>query len=144
MGDEFEVDGVVELDAAVTRLVNAVEKGSQQVLSDFAADEEHRVQSAAQGHSRLARRVAQGVTGRKSGKGSQIIAGGSGRATSRASYGDLFFGAEFGGSRGSHAHFGPYRPSGYWFFPTIEDDIDDNLVDSAEELLGKAGREWEG
>lgn len=51
--------------------------------------------------------------------GATITAGGGGVA-GNGTYGDIFFGAEFGGGRSRHTRqFQRYRSKGYFFWPTL-------------------------
>lgn len=140
---EIEVDGLAELAAALSAIVaDADDLGDD--LAAFVDDEESRIRAAAASSGRQAKLAARSVTARRTSRGGSLEAGGSGRLPNgNGTYGDLFFGAEFGGgSRPRTRQFPPYTSRGRWFFPTLEGD-DDRIDDIADDALDRAAKRWD-
>lgn len=139
---DTELIGGKALTKAAADIPSAVGRAADASLKSFASSEVSRLRSAAAGASRVARLAARGVKSTGAVGGARISAGGSGQATTGATFGDLFFGSEFGGGgRPSTRQFEPYRAEGYWFFPTIQDD-EDELDDVGRAALAAAGKVW--
>lgn len=138
-----ELDWAAAAVKAAAQVPDAVQQAAGDALGAFASHEVARVRAAASGASRVARLTARGVKAAPLTAGGRLIVGGAGRAAPGATYGDLFFGAEFGGgSRPETRQFAPYNPSGYWFFPTVEgdgpklDQAGDAGLEAAEKVWG--------
>jgi hypothetical protein len=102
----------------------------------IAADELPRLQDAAQGDP-LSEIIAQGLAVRRD-RAPAIRAGGNATVAALAdgrsklpTFGDLFFGAEFGGQgRPTTRQFRPHRGrAGYWLYPQLRDDAPRMLED---------------
>lgn len=137
--DIVEIDGLNALWTALISIPPATESAAQHGIDTWTSDEEARIKSAAAGVDAQARLAARSVRGAKG----RISAGG-GMRLGNGTAGDIFFGAEFGGgARPTTRQFRPYRPSGYWFFPTIESDQDTTLMEAAEDGLDAAADRWD-
>lgn len=139
----IEVENLQQVRAAFDAVAATVDQAAAGEISQWTAAQQNRLRMAASSSSRQARMVAGSIRARRSLAGGTIEAGGSGRLPSGGgSYGDVFFGAEFGGgSRPATRQFRPYRRTGYWFFPTLE-AADHDLEAAAEDAVDKAARRW--
>lgn len=120
----LEVEGAAELMAAFSRLPAAVQERVAQAGELIADTEVPRLRAAAQADSPQAALVAPSISS-KAGEYPMIVAGGSGKIPgTNARYGDVLFGAEFGGGkRRSTQQFRKHKGTeGYWLFPTLRDD----------------------
>lgn len=138
-----QVEGLPGLIRAVTALAPVTQRAADQSIGGWAVDEQNRVRAAARRSDRTSKMVSASVRA-ATGKGGRISAGGPGRLPSgTGTYGDVFFGAEFGGgARPTTKQFRPYRSRGYWFFPTIEADEATTLITAAEVGLDAAADVW--
>lgn len=138
----WEFEGLDELERDVARLADEVEDRALEVLASFTAAEVDTISAAAARSGRVARMAARSVQARKGGDGAELLAGGSGRLpTGTGTYGDVFWGAEFGGGRRpSTRQFPDYRAEGRWFFPTLEADTDDQLPGEVDDEIGDVVR----
>lgn len=110
-------------------------------LAEAAADNATEIRAAASRVSRLAALAGRSVTSGRTGSTPYILGGGPGRLPSgRGTFGDIFFGAEFGGQgRPTTQQFPPYRAEGYWFFPTLNannEQLGAELADVLDDLDG--------
>lgn len=137
----WQFEGLDDLERDVNRLADQVEDRALAMLADFSAAEVNRISAAAARSGKVARMAARSVAA-KSGDGGELSAGGSGRLpTGSGSYGDVFWGSEFGGgARPETRQFPSYQPEGRWFFPTLDADIDDRLTKQAETEIGDVVR----
>lgn len=110
-----------------------------EALGDYAQAITRRSRSRAQ--TRLQRLAIRSLTEQQSPQGASITAGGNARLPNgNGTYGDVFFGAEFGGgSRPRTRQFAPYRSKGYAFWPAVWARQD---VDRLIEVLTKIERDW--
>lgn len=141
MTGEIEIKGIPALNSTIAALPAVTERAAQRAIDDWTEQEASTVQSAASRVDRQARLAAHGVKA----SGGRLVAGGSGRLPNgNGTYGDVFFGAEFGGgARPTTRQFRPYKPRGYWFFPTVEADQETTLLDAAAEGLDAAADRWD-
>lgn len=130
------------MNAAMAALPSVTDQAATKAIDGWTSVEANRIKAAAASVDAQARLAADSV--RAAGTG-ELTAGGSGRLPSgTGTYGDLFFGAEFGGgSRPETRQFRPYKPTGYWFFPTVEADEDDSLIEAAGDGLDAAAKRWD-
>lgn len=138
--DMIKIDGAEEIAAALADLSANVEADLADQLGDHASTERARVRARGQAAGGVAKLASKSVTGRKDPRGGTIDAGGSKRLPNgTGTYGDIFFGAEFGGgSRPATRQFRPYRARGYWFFNQLDKDdeqLDERLADSITDRL---------
>lgn len=136
----IRVEGLPGLNFALLAIPPATDAAANKGLAGWAADEVPKIKNAARGIDRQAKLAANSVEARAG----KIKAGGGRRMPNgNGSYGDLFFGAEFGGgARPSTRQFRRYRSKGYWFFPTIEPDEDTTMIDAAADGLDVASKIW--
>lgn len=139
----IEVENLQQVQAAVAAVAATVDQTASTEISRWTVEQEARLRTAAARSSRQAAMVAGSIRARRALGGGRIETGGPGSLPSgTGSYGDVFFGAEFGGgSRPATRQFRPYRRTGYWFFPTLE-AADHDLEAAAEEALDKAAARW--
>lgn len=130
---------------AIQQLLDRMPYWARRELADAIAEYASDVTSASRRRatSRLARLAARSLSDQASGEGATITGGGNTRIPNgNGTYGDVFFGAEFGGgSRPRTRQFEPYRSRGYWFWPSLwEAKQQDRMNDVLEELA----KIWEG
>lgn len=137
------VEGLAGAASALAALAPVTQRAADKSIGQWTTEEVGKVRSAGRSSSRQSRMVTPSVRA-TTGKGARITAGGPGRLpTGTGTYGDVFFGAEFGGgSRPDTRQFRAYRSKGYWFFPTVEKDESTTLMDAAEDGLDAAGERW--
>lgn len=136
------VEGIQSLTLALLSLAPVAQTTANRSIGDWATAEEDRIKAAARRVDAQARMASRSVRAAR-GQGGRITAGGPGRLHSGGSFGDVFFGAEFGGgAHPSTRQFRPYRSRGYWFFPTVEKDETTTLLEAAEDGLDAAADRW--
>lgn len=139
MAERVTIDGLRELQAVLAALPEVADRDLAKRLGDFIESQPSKVQARASRSGKLARMASRSVRAARDREGGTISAGGGGRLpTGSGTYGDVFFGAEFGGgSRPATRQFQPYNPKGYWFFPQIEQDEEqlDGLLDQVADRL---------
>lgn len=118
----------------------------QNTVSDrsvlIAQTEVRNLQQAARGDTAQAKLIAPSIKVTTAAGGfPAFTAGGSGRIPGGdgARYGDVFFGAEFGGQNSrATMQFRPHQgKTGYWLFPTLRSDMDE-IVAAYEVALDQA------
>lgn len=140
----IQVEGLDGLVDALLAQAPAVDEAATAALRDWSGREVSRIRSAGRARGGQSALAAHSVTGRPSAKGTMISAGGSGRLPndSGGTYGDIFFGAEFGSHQGKRKRqFPSWRKKGYWFFPTLAADLD-QLQKAGEQGLDAAADVW--
>lgn len=141
MSDEMiKVSGADEIAAAMADLVQHVDSDLEDQLGEHAVTEGSKVRARGRAAGGVARLASKSVDARLAKRGGTITAGGSGRLPDgTGTYGDVFWGAEFGGgSRPRTRQFRPYRARGYWFFNQLDRDdeqLDEQLADSIVDRL---------
>lgn len=130
------VTGVDSVDRLLARLPKDALRELEKRLTEFSDGEIGRIRAAAEQVGGVAAMAAGSVVAVNGG----IDAGGPGSLpTGRSTFGSVFFGAEFGGgARPETRQFKPYKPEGYWFFPTLESDEDDRLQTLIAQALDAA------
>lgn len=137
MGEEIvKVTGVGPVDRFLAHLPDDAVHELQSRLEEFSGGEVARIRAAAIEAGALARMVSRSVAA----NGPQITVGGPATLpTGRGTFAEVFFGSEFGGgSRPETMQFQPYKPDGYWFFPTLLSDEDERLRRLISEALDAA------
>ena len=145
----LEVEGAAELMAAFSRLPAAVKERVREAGEMIAASEVPRLQAAARADSEQLALIAPSITTRSADFPS-IVAGGTGKVPGHdATYGDILFGAEFGGgkSRATRQFRKHKGTEGYALFPQLREDQDE-MVDAymvairqAQEDVGLDGKD---
>lgn len=137
---EITVEGAAEAAKVLGRLPKVTDNAADDVGNDIAVDEAKRIRARALIAGGVSRLASRSVVARK-GKG--ITAGGGGRLASGGTYGDIFFGAEFGGgSRPRTRQFPAWAgKNGRWFHPTITAD-EDRIVNQWEDVLDEVQEAW--
>lgn len=140
--DGVRVSGLVEARAAFQRAPEVAARelrdGGNELVRGLATD----AQRAARGHSRQAGLLARTVDVTR-GFTPTVTAGGNTRVGSnRVPAFKVLYGSEFGARR--LRQFRPARPSGYWFFPTIQqspriDATVDDVADAVARDLTRGG-----
>ena len=143
---DSSVEGLSGLDSALASLAAAVGKAANRGIGDWAVSMETQVKNAGRSSDRQSRMVSRSVVAKRGAAGGQISAGGPGSLpTGTGTYGDVFWGSEFGGgAQPTTRQFRPWKPRGYWFFPTIEPAEDTSLIDAAEKGLDAGMTVWRG
>lgn len=97
--------------------------------------------SRSRASSKLLKLAIRSLSEQNTAEGATITAGGGTRVPKgNGTYGDVFFGAEFGGgSRAATRQFQPYRSKGYAFWPAVWDM---KQLDRISTILDKIAREW--
>jgi outer membrane protein TolC len=140
---DSSVEGLSGLDSALAALASVADKAANNGIGEWAVSMESQVKNAARASDRMSKMVSRSVVAKRT-KGGQLSVGGSGTLpTGTGTYGDVFWGAEFGGgARPETRQFRAWQPRGYWFFPTIEPAEDTSLIDAAEKGLDAAVARW--
>jgi len=146
-----EVDKA-QLNAARAKL-RGLDKETNSAIGDaageIAQDELARIENNAAGDP-LSEVVAQGLTLKRD-RFPAIKAGGPGKVTELAgdgrktpTYGDLFFGAEFGGrGKATTQQFRPHKGrDGYWLYPQLREDAP-RMLEQWGEVVDKIVKDWE-
>lgn len=143
MAEQVTIEGLRELQALLASLPDAADRDLAKRLGDFIEAQPAKIQARAAQAGKLARMASRSVRANRNREGGQVIAGGgTGLPTGHGSYGDVFFGAEFGGgSRPETRQFKPYQPKGYWFFPQLEQD-EEQLDDLLGQVADRLDRMW--
>lgn len=143
MAEQVTIEGLRELQAVLAALPAVADRDLAKRLGDFIEAQPSKIQARASRSGKLARMAARSVHAARTRQGGQIIAGGGGiLPTGSGTYGDVFFGAEFGGgTRPTTRQFKPYQPKGYWFFPQWEQD-EEQLDDILDQVADRLGQVW--
>lgn len=141
MAEQVTIEGLRELQAILAALPGLADRDLAKRLGDFIEQQPQKIQARAAQSSKVAKMAARSIRAARDREGGTITAGGgSGLPTGHGSYGDVFFGAEFGGgSRPATRQFRPYEPKGYWFFPQLEQDEEqiDTILDQVADRLAE-------
>lgn len=140
----IQVEGLDALVAALIEMAPAIDEATETALRDWSGQAASRIKAAGRARGGQAKLAAGSVGTRPSRKGTMITAGGPGSLNngSGGSYGDIFFGSEFGSHQGrTKRQFPAWRKKGYWFFPTLAGDAS-ALQDAAEKGLDAAAKVW--
>lgn len=148
MTDKTEVLGLKGLDDTLKTISWHLIRDTNTAMGTHASDVAGRAKAKAARIGGLARMVAGGLASKRSshGDGGSVTVGGSARLpTGSGTYGDVFFGAEWGGgSRPETRQFRPWKPDGYWFYPAVVEANESRLGEEITKLQTKALKYWAG
>lgn len=123
-----ELDGFDVVLAKLASLPAVARREVEEVLGQVVADNAADVRRAAAGAGRQAKRAADSVHA----EGTAIVGGGP-----------FFLGSVFGGQgRPTTQQFRPYRPEGYWFWPTLQANFEETMR-RFESVVDAIAREWD-
>lgn len=127
------------MQTALARLPRGAARELQFAIGDFTSTVTSIARRSATGP--LQRRAAESLSDQRTATGGMITGGGLRRLPSgNGTYGDIFFGAEFGGgSRPRTRQFAPYRSKGYFFWPALWDIRN---RDRLNRVLDKLDKYW--
>lgn len=139
MNKPIKIDNLRETQGTLDRLPRQAARDLGNAVADWAAQVTR--DSRMRATTRQQRLAARSLTQSGAGDTQMITGGGSARLPNgNGTYGDVFFGAEFGGGgRPRTRQFLPYRSRGYWFWPSL---YSDRHNDRMERVLDDVEQNW--
>ena len=124
--DHAEAGPLLDAFSELPREMKTAVRDASELIADTEAT---RLRSAAIADSKQSALIAPSITSKRADYPT-IVAGGTTRIPGRrARFGDILFGAEFGGGKTrATMQFRPHTGRGYWLFPTLRDDMDDIMA----------------
>ena len=139
--DHADAGPLLDAFSVLPRELKTAVRDASELIADAEAS---RLQAAARADSKQSALVAPSIVAKR-GDHPMIVAGGTTRIPGRrARFGDILFGAEFGGGKTrATMQFRPHLGrEGYWLFPTLREDSDEIVatyeaaIETAKERAG--------